>query len=95
MTTESTVNEQGEELPSVCVIVPTHFAGPVLTRTSKLNIMDQYRPEAYADPTSPLYDPKYSDIARRPTDEEIRTAYEYAKQLGIKFDLISLERRYH
>jgi uncharacterized Fe-S radical SAM superfamily protein PflX len=21
-----------------------------------VNIMDQYRPEAYADPTSPLYD---------------------------------------
>jgi len=35
MTTESTVNEQGEELPSVCVIVPTHFAGP-FTRTSTL-----------------------------------------------------------
>jgi putative pyruvate formate lyase activating enzyme len=49
--------------------------------------MDQYRPEYAADPFSPLFDPKYSDIARYPTREEIETAYSYARKLGIKFEL--------
>jgi len=98
------VHDWGEDMVIRHLVMPNHVecdTKPVLEWIVKntpgvwVNIMDQYRPEAYADPTSPLYDPKYSDIARRPTDEEIRTAYEYAKQLGIKFDLISLERRYH
>ncbi len=43
-----------------------------------VNIMDQYRPEHNVL----KYPKRYSDIARRPKYEEIRRAYEYARELG-------------
>lgn len=50
-----------------------------------VNIMDQYRPDYQV-----LSDPeKYADIARRPTVEEIATAYEYASELGIIYEPVS------
>ncbi|MGC9071689.1 MAG: radical SAM protein [Acidilobus sp.] len=93
----------GEDMIIRHLIMPNHVkcdTRPVLDWIAKntpsvwVNIMDQYRPEAFADPSSPQFDPKYSDIARRPSPEEIREAYEYAKKLGIKFDIVSLERLY-
>ncbi len=97
------VYDWGEDMIIRHLVMPNHVecdTKPVLDWISKntprvwVNIMDQYRPEALADPSSPQFDPKYTDIARRPSPEEIKEAYEYAKRLGIKFDLVSLERPY-
>ncbi|MDW8073841.1 MAG: radical SAM protein [Nitrososphaerota archaeon] len=57
-----------------------------------VNVMDQYHPDCFADPLSPDYDPKYSEIARRPTREEILEAYRFARRLGLVFESISLEK---
>ncbi|MEM2067753.1 MAG: pyruvate formate lyase activating enzyme, partial [Nitrososphaerota archaeon] len=57
-----------------------------------VNVMDQYHPDCFADPLSPDFDPKYSEISRRPTREEILESYRFAKRLGIVFESISLEK---
>lgn len=56
-----------------------------------VNIMDQYHPDCYADPTSPSYDARYAEIARRPSGREILDAYEYARELGLNYEALSLE----
>ncbi len=97
------VSDWGEDMIIRHLVMPNHVecdTKPVLEWIAKntprvwVNIMDQYRPEAFADPGSPQYDPKYADIARRPTESEIREAYDYARSLGLKFDLVSLEKLY-
>ena len=50
-----------------------------------VNIMEQYRPEFLVA----KYPEKWKDIARRPTLEEMETAYSYAKSLGIVFEPVS------
>ena len=50
-----------------------------------VNIMDQYRPEHLVA----RYPKMYPDIARRPTQSEMREAYRIAKELGIVFEPIS------
>ncbi|MCQ4342898.1 MAG: radical SAM protein, partial [Sulfolobaceae archaeon] len=92
----SRIYSWGEEAVIRHLVMPNHVEDdtvPVLEWIAKnvpnywVNLMDQYRPEYAADPFSPLFDPKYSDIARYPTREEIETAYSYARKLGIKFEL--------
>ena len=50
-----------------------------------VNIMDQYRPEHLVY----LHPEKYPDIARRPTTDEMREAFEYAEALGICYKPVS------
>jgi len=92
----SRIYSWGEEAVIRHLVMPNHVEDdtmPVLEWIAKnvpnywVNLMDQYRPEYAADPFSPLFDPKYSDIARYPTRKEIETAYSYARKLGIKFEL--------
>ncbi len=49
---------------------------------SLVNVMEQYRPEYKAY--------KYKEIARRPSKEELRRAYEEADRLGLKWRFVSL-----
>ena len=50
-----------------------------------VNVMDQYRPEHHV-----LLNPEeYEDISRRPTTEEIRKAYQIARELGLCYEHIS------
>jgi putative pyruvate formate lyase activating enzyme len=58
-----------------------------------VNVMDQYHPDCFADPRSPEFDPRLSDIARYPTREEIEEAYRFAEELGIPYEVISLEKK--
>ena len=92
------LKEWGEEAVIRHLVMPNHVEDdtfPVLEWIAKnmpeywVNIMDQYHPDSFADPFSPNFDPKYSDIARYPTREEIEMAYGYARKLGIKFDLVT------
>ena len=57
-----------------------------------VNIMDQYHPDNFCDPTSPKYKEKYAEIARRPTSQEILGALRYAERLGIRFRTVTYER---
>lgn len=76
------------------LVLPNHFAcctKPVLRWVSEhcpralVNIMNQYRP----DYRVPAEQSKYSDVARRPTSEEMRAAYDYADMLGLVYSPVS------
>jgi putative pyruvate formate lyase activating enzyme len=76
------------------LVMPNHIeccTRPVLEWIAKnapralVNIMDQYRPEHLVA----RYPKMYPDIARRPTQSEMREAYRIAKELGIVFEPIS------
>jgi putative pyruvate formate lyase activating enzyme len=97
-----TVRDWGENMIIRHLIMPNHVYDdtfPVLEWISKnmpevwINIMDQYHPDNYADPDSPKFKKEYQDIARYPTTKEIEEAWLYAKKLGLKFDVITLEKR--
>jgi len=47
--------------------------------------MGQYRPEHYVA----RWPEKWPDIARRPSAEEMREAFEHARELGLVFEPIS------
>jgi putative pyruvate formate lyase activating enzyme len=57
-----------------------------------VNVMDQYHPDNLCDPRSGKYDPKYQEIARRPTSQEIKQAFRYATGLGLKFESLTYEK---
>jgi putative pyruvate formate lyase activating enzyme len=57
-----------------------------------VNIMDQYHPDCFVDPSAPGYDSKYSDISRIPGRKEILEAYSYALSLGLNFEALSYEK---
>ena len=57
-----------------------------------VNVMDQYHPDTFCDPRGAKYDPRYADIARPPTTDEIRDAYRYAKARGLKYETITHEK---
>lgn len=76
------------------LVLPNHVeccTKPILEWVSKycpralMNVMGQYRPEHLV----PVQTEKYRDIARRPTGEEMRRAYSYAKELGIVYEPVS------
>lgn len=76
------------------LVMPNHIeccTKPVLEWIARncsnalVNIMDQYRPEYLVLSNKE----EYRDIARRPTDDELKEAYEYARKLGIDFEDVS------
>lgn len=76
------------------LVMPNHIeccTKPVLRWVSEhcpralVNIMGQYRP----DNKVPLEPSTYADIARRPTADEMRAAYDFADGLGIVYSPVS------
>lgn len=76
------------------LVMPNHIeccTKPVLHWVSKhcpralVNIMGQYHPDHRVQAERSTY----SDIARRPTAEEMRAAYEYADSLGLVYSPVS------
>jgi putative pyruvate formate lyase activating enzyme len=57
-----------------------------------VNVMDQYHPDTFCDPTSQKYRPQYAELARRCTGEEIRSAYRHARERGLHFEAMTFER---
>jgi putative pyruvate formate lyase activating enzyme len=95
------IYEWGEDIIIRHLVMPNHVeccTKPVLDWISRnmpgvlVNVMDQYHPDCFADPSSPNFDKRLSDIARRPTAQEILEAYSYAKKLGLNFETISWEK---
>jgi len=96
------IYEWGEDIVIRHLVMPNHVeccSKPVLRWIAEnmqgtlVNIMDQYHPDCYADPFSQSYDPRYAEIARRPSRREILEAYEYAEELGLNYEVLSLEGR--
>ncbi|GBC71285.1 hypothetical protein HRbin02_01065 [Candidatus Calditenuaceae archaeon HR02] len=96
-----TIYDWGEDIVIRHLVMPNHVeccTKRVLSWIAEnmpgtpVNVMDQYHPDCFADPLSPEFDPRYSEIARRPTKEEILEAYRYARDLGLPFESISLEK---
>ena len=58
-----------------------------------VNIMDQYHPDNFCDPGGAKYRPQYAEIARRADRAELRDAYRRARELGLRFEAVSFEKR--
>jgi uncharacterized Fe-S radical SAM superfamily protein PflX len=58
-----------------------------------VNVMAQFHPDNFCDPGSGKYRDKYAEIARRPTWLEPDDSWRRARQLGLKFETTTFERR--
>lgn len=94
------VYDWGEDIIIRHLVLPNHIecdTKPLLKWIADnmpgvlINIMSQYRPEYETDPESRHFNPQFSELARRPTKEELMEVYRYAKDLGLNFELISFE----
>jgi len=95
------IYEWGEDMAIRHLIMPNHVeccTKPILGWIREnlpgvpVNIMDQYHPDCFADPRSPAYDQKFSDISRFPTEREILESFKYARSLGLCFEPLSYEK---
>ena len=95
------LKEWGEDFTIRHLVMPNHVeccTFPVLDWIADnmpdaiVNIMDQFRPETFTDPRSPLYRERYADVSRRPTVDEIRAAFAHGKERGIRFEAITFEK---
>jgi putative pyruvate formate lyase activating enzyme len=93
------VHEWKEDFVIRHLIMPNHVeccTKPILDWIAKnmpeipINIMDQYYPDNLCNPTSTKYKERYREIARYPTEEEVLNSYQYAKELGLQFEALSL-----
>jgi putative pyruvate formate lyase activating enzyme len=95
------IHEWGEDFAIRHLIMPNHVeccTKPVLDWIARnmpevpINIMDQYYPDNLCDSNSSKYRERYSEISRPPTEEEIISSYQYAKDLGLNFETLSFEK---
>ncbi len=95
------VYEWGEDMVIRHLVMPGHVdccTKPVVdwiaahTPGALVNLMDQYHPDSACNPRSPDFDPKYASMARRPRADEIREAYAYARERGLRFEEVTFEK---
>jgi putative pyruvate formate lyase activating enzyme len=95
------IHEWGEDLTIRHLVMPNHVeccTRPVLEWIAQtmpdvpVNVMDQFHPDNFCDPSGAKYDKKYEEISRRPTSQEIVQAFRYAKDLGLHFESLSYEK---
>ncbi len=94
------IYDWGEDFTIRHLIMPNHIeccTRPILHWIAEtmpevpVNIMDQYHPDNFCDPSSTQYRRQYAAVARRPTVAEIQQAFRYAKELGLRFASLSYE----
>jgi putative pyruvate formate lyase activating enzyme len=94
--------EWGEDFSIRHLVMPNHVACctyPVLDWVAEhvpdapVNVMAQFHPDNFCDPGSPKYRDKYAEIARRPTLAELHDSWRRARELGLRFETASFERR--
>ncbi len=95
------LKEWGEDFTIRHLVMPNHVeccTFPVLDWIAEnmphalVNIMDQFHPDTFTNPQSPLYRERFADLSRRPTAEEIRAAFAHGKERGIRFEAITFEK---
>ena len=95
------INEWGEDFTIRHLVMPNHVeccTYPVLDWIAEtmpgapVNIMDQYHPDNFCDPRGAKYLPRYAELARRPTTDEVREGYHHARKLGLRYQTISFEK---
>ncbi len=95
------IHDWGEDFTIRHLVMPNHVdccTRPILEWIAEnmpqalVNIMDQYHPDNFCEPSRPEYQPRYADIARRPTHEEVRESYAYARKLGLKLESMTFEK---
>jgi putative pyruvate formate lyase activating enzyme len=95
------IHEWKEDFVIRHLIMPNHVdccTKPILDWIAKnmpevpINIMDQYYTDNLCDTMSTKYRERYSEISRCPTREEIARSYQYAKDLNLNFETLSLEK---
>jgi putative pyruvate formate lyase activating enzyme len=59
----------------------------------QVNVMAQFHPDNLCDPASSKYRDKYVEIARRLSSTELNCAWFHARELGLKFETATFERR--
>jgi len=58
-----------------------------------VNVMAQFHPDNFCDPTSAKYRDRYAEIARRPSHTELNKSWRRARELCLKFETTTFERR--
>jgi putative pyruvate formate lyase activating enzyme len=95
------IHEWGEHFTIRHLVMPEHVeccTKPVLEWIARempdvpVNVMDQYRPDNFCDPTDEKFKDRYRSIARRPSRTEIVQAYRYARDLELRFESLSYEK---
>jgi putative pyruvate formate lyase activating enzyme len=96
------LDEWGEDFTIRHLIMPNHVACctyPVLewiaerVPAAPVNVMAQFHPDNFCDPTSAKYRDKYAEIARRPAHAELSDSWRRARELGLNFETTTFERR--
>jgi putative pyruvate formate lyase activating enzyme len=92
----------GEDFTIRHLVMPNHVeccTYPVLewiaahVPATPVNVMAQFHPDNFCDPKSDKYRDKYAAIARRPTYAELERSWRRARELGLKFENATFERR--
>ena len=95
------IYEWGEDFLIRHLVMPNHVeccTKPVLKwikdnmPDALVNVMYQYHPDNFCNPYSTKFDIRYKEIARYPTKEELMEAYNYAKELGLDFVIVSFDK---
>ena len=90
--------EHGENFSIRHLIMPNHIdccSIPILRWMREnipdalINLMEQYHPDMYSNPNSKLYSPRYDDINRFPSIDEINRVLKEASVLALNYELVS------
>jgi len=90
------IAEWGEDYSIRHLVMPNH---PVLewiaehVPAAPINVMAQFHPDNFCDPASAKYRDRYAEIARRPSRAELNNSWRRARELGLKFETSTFERR--
>jgi putative pyruvate formate lyase activating enzyme len=96
------IADWGEDFSIRHLVMPNHVTCctyPVLewianwVPAAPVNVMAQFHPDNFCDPASAKYREKYAEIARRPTYAELDWSWRHARELGLKFEATTFERR--
>ncbi len=96
------IDDWGEDFTIRHLVMPNHVeccTYPILDWIAEtmpgapVNIMDQYHPDTFCDPCNPKYLERYQPLSRRLTPDELDASLGRARELGLKFETITLEKQ--
>jgi len=95
------IAQWGEDFSIRHLVMPNHVeccTYPVLEWIAEnvpsvpVNVMAQFRPDNFCDPSTPKYRDKHAEIARAPTRMELGKSWQRARVLGLNFEATTFER---